>query len=309
MTTGSSNRSVRDRLSKRLRTVGTPVGITIGPAVVWLALFVLVPLLFLIAVSFTTTDQQFNIIWQPTVSNYKDLLGGEGIAIWRTPFGKALLLSYAIAIATTITTLLVAFPAAYLLSKRSGRFVKVTMFFLLVPFFSVYIVRIYAWFTVFGQNGAANNILLSLGLINEPLAVFNYGIFPTIVSLTHAFVPYMLLTLYATLDGVDFSLTEAARDLGATRLGAFRDVVLPLISSGIVTGCVFVFVPALGAYLAPQLLGRGQFYMIGQMVVTRIYTQYSIGYGSTMAIFIVIAIIATIIVLYRVSGVRELVRQ
>ncbi len=285
------------------------VGITIGPAGAWLAFFVLAPMIFLVVVSFTTTDASFNIIWEPTLVNYEDLLFRDGLSIWETPFARSLLLSYMIAGVTTVTTLIVAFPVAYFLARRSGTFVKVMMFLLLVPFFSVYIVRMYAWLKIFGSGGAANNVLLTAGLLQQPHPVFDYGIVPTIIALTHAFIPYMLLTLYASLDGVDFSLVEAARDLGASRVQAFREIVLPLISSGIVTGIVFVFVPALGAYLAPQFLAKGQFFMIGQMIVQRVYVGYSIGYGSAMSVFIILAVIATLLLLYRVSGLDEFIQR
>ncbi|WP_323192107.1 ABC transporter permease [Halostella sp. PRR32] len=309
MATKGSDERVRERVRKSLSSPRSQISLTIGPATAWLLLFVLLPMLFLVAVSFTTTDQYFNIIWEPTLANYEDLLFRNGLAFWEAPFVKSLYLSYAIAGATTVTTLVVSFPVAYLLARRSGPFVKVTLFMLLVPFFSVFIVRMYAWLKIFGNNGAANNVLLNLGIVSGPLGIFDYGLIPTIVALTHAFVPYMLLTLYASLDGVDFSLVEAARDLGAGRITAFKDVVVPLISSGVITGSIFVFVPALGAYLAPQFLARGQFLMIGQMIVERVYTGYSIGYGSTMAMFIAIAVVITIAILYRISGLNEFVQQ
>jgi spermidine/putrescine transport system permease protein len=309
MATSDSDETTLARVRRSLRSPRTKVGFTIGPATLWLGLFVMLPMAFLVAVSFTTTDQYFNIVWEPTFANYEDLLFRNGWEVWEAPFVKSLMLSYGIAAATTVTTLFVSFPVAYLLARRSGRFVKVTFFLLLVPFFSVYIVRMYAWLKIFGGGGVANNLLVNLGLIDSPLRMFDYGLIPTIVALTHAFVPYMLLTLYASLDGVDFSLVEAARDLGAGRVTAFKDIVLPLISSGIITGSIFVFVPALGAYLAPQFLARGQFLMIGQMIVDRVYVGYSIGYGSTMAMFIAVAVVATIAVLYRISDVNEFVGQ
>lgn len=302
-----ARRTRRERLLRYFRSTRSRLGITIGPAAIWLALFMVVPLLFLVAVSFTVTDEQYNIVWAFTLANYEDLLIREGLSVWETPFVQSLYVSYGIATATTLSTLVISFPAAYYLARRGGRFVRITMFFLLVPFFSVYIVRMYAWFAIFGNGGVANDLLLATGIFDGPLGVFSYGMFPTIVALTHAFVPYMLLTLYATLNGIDFSLLEAAQDLGASRLGAFRDVVIPLVTSGIITGSVFVFIPALGAYLAPELLGRGRILMIGQMIVNRVYTQYSIGYGSAIAMFIAIAVLATFVIVYRVSGVEELI--
>lgn len=299
--------SLSDRFLDRFSDQRSRLAITIGPAVLWLSLFVLLPLAFLVVVSFTTTNEQFEIVWKPTLVNYRALIFREGYSIWGTPFAQALRFSYWIALLTTVLSLVAALPVAYLLARRSGRFVRVVLFFLLVPFFSIYIVRIYAWFIIFGQGGAANSILLQAGLISEPSGIFDFGIVPTLVSLTHAFIPYMLLTLYANLDGIDFTLIDAARDLGAGSLGAFRDIVLPLITSGILAGSVFVFIPSLGAYVAPEILGRGKFLMFGQMIVTRIHHQYNIGYGSAVAIFVGIAVLATFILIYRVSGLEEFI--
>ena len=298
---------VRDDIRTLFSDRRPRIAITVGPAAVWLSLFVLLPLFFLVVVSFTTTNERFDIVWEPTLVNYRTLLFREGLSMWETPFARSLVFSYKIATATTVLSFLVSFPVAYLLARRSGRFVRVTLFFLLVPFFSIYIVRIYAWFTIFGNGGAANSILLASGLISEPLEILGFGTLPTLVSLTHAFVPYMLLTMYANLDGVDFTLVDAARDLGASSVGAFKDIVLPLVSSGIVAGSVFVFIPSLGAFVAPEILGQGQFIMFGQMIVDRIHQQYSIGYGSAVAMFIGIAVIVTFVAIYRVSGIEEFV--
>lgn len=298
---------LRDRFLNLFTDKHNRLAITIGPAVLWLSLFVLLPLAFLVVVSFTTTNERFEIIWKPTLVNYEALIFREGYSIWETPFAQALRFSYWIASLTTLLSFLAALPVAYLLARRSGRFVRVVLFFLLVPFFSIYIVRIYAWFMIFGSGGAANSMLLRMGLISEPAGFFDFGLVPTLVSLTHAFIPYMLLTLYANLDGIDFTLVDAARDLGAGSLGAFKDVVLPLTTSGILAGSVFVFIPSLGAFVAPEILGRGQFIMFGQMIVNRIHYQYNIGYGSAVSIFVGIAVLATFILIYRFSGLEEFV--
>lgn len=307
MTTDRTGWTARERLLDRFSSERTQLGVMLGPALVWLGLFVFLPLAFLVVVSFTTTNEHFQIVWNPTLANYHAIFF-EGGAPWNTPFVRSLTISYEIATAVTIMTLVVSFPVSYILARRRGRFFRVTLFFLLVPFFSVYIVRMYAWFTFFGNKGVANNVLIHSGLIQSPLSAFGYGIVPTLIAITHALVPYMLLTLYATLTGVDFTLVDAARDLGAGRLRAFYDVVLPMIGPGVLTGVVFVFIPALGAYLAPLLMGQGKFLMIGQLIVTRVYTQYSIGYGSAIAMFIIVAIVGTVIIIYRVSGAQGLVQ-
>lgn len=299
--------TARERLLGLFGSGRTRLAITVGPGLVWLVLLLLTPLLFLIAVSFTVTDQQtYQIIWQPTLENYVGLFSTGGEAFYQSSFFRSVVLSYFIAAATTVTTLAVTAPVAYLLARRSGRFFKAFLYFVLLPFFTVYIVRAYSWFLMFGSNGNINKFLLWTGLIEEPSSVFFYGTFPIIVGLTHAYFPYMLLTLYASLDGVDFSLLEASRDLGAGRFESFRDVLVPLVLPGIISGAVFVFVPALGAFLTPEFLAQGKVLMIGQLIANRVNSMYAIGYGSAAAMFIIASVVLAFALAFRYVGIKDL---
>lgn len=299
--------TARERLLGLFRSERTRLAITIGPGLIWLVLLLLTPLLFLIAVSFTVTDQQtYQIIWQPTLENYVGLFSTGGEAFYQSSFFRSVVLSYFIAGATTLTTLAVTAPVAYLLARRSGRFFKVFLYFVLLPFFTVYIVRAYSWFLMFGSNGNINKFLTWTGLVGEPSSLFYYGTFPIIVGLTHAYFPYMLLTLYASLDGVDFSLLEASRDLGAGRFESFRDVLVPLVLPGIISGAVFVFVPALGAFLTPEFLAQGKVLMIGQLIASRVNSMYAIGYGSAAAMFIIASVVLAFALAFRYVGIRDL---
>ena len=302
----NSAETSRERLLSRLANAKAALGVTVGPGATWLLLLLLAPLLFLVAVSFTVTSESYAIIWEPTFANYDNLLFADSGPFWETPFVKSMLLSYFIAAVTTITTLVATFPVAYLLAKKSGRFFQVTIYLVLLPFFTVYIVRAYSWFLMFGSGGNINRILIAIGLLNEPIPLFNFGVGPIVVGLTHAYFPYMLLTLYASLDGLDFSLVEAARDLGANRVGAFRDVVAPLVLPGIVSGSVFVFVPAVGAFLTPEFLAQGKVLMIGQLISKRVNTMYAVGYGSSAAMFIIISVVAAFALAFQYVSIEEL---
>ena len=297
---------VRRQVLARLGSARARLAVTVGPGAVWLSLLLIAPLIFLVAVSFTVTSDSYQIIWEPTFSNYANLLFNDQGPFWETPFVQSLLLSYFVAAATTITTLIATFPVAYLLARRSGRIFKIAVYFVLLPFFTVYIVRAYSWYLMFGSGGNLNKILLAIGAIGEPIPMFNYGVGPIIVGLTHAYFPYMLLTLYASLDGIDFSLVEAARDLGAGRIGTFRDVIVPLVMPGIVSGAVFVFVPAVGAFLTPEFLAQGKVLMVGQLIARRVNTTYAIGYGSSAAMFIIISIVAAFAFAFRYMDLESL---
>jgi len=307
MSYDSSEGSRRERLLARLSGPKARVAITVGPGAVWLAMLMLAPLLFLVAVSFTVTDATYQIVWQATLDNYVSLLSSDGTRpFWEEPFVRSLALSYFIGAVTTVTTLIATFPVAYLLARRGGRLFKVMIYLVLLPFFTVYIVRAYSWLLMFGTGGNLNRLLLASGIVSEPLAAFDYGVAPIIVGLTHAYFPYMLLTLYASLDGVDFTLTEAARDLGAGRLEAFRDVVLPLVVPGIVSGTVFVFVPAIGAFLTPEFLAQGKVLMIGQLIAQRVNDIYAVGYGSAASMFIIASVVAAFTLAFRYVELQDL---
>jgi spermidine/putrescine transport system permease protein len=298
--------TVRERLLAPFANARARLAITVGPGLTWLVLLMLAPLLFLVAVSFTVTNpDNYQIVWQPTFANYETLLLSEG-SLYQSPFVQSMLLSYFIAAVTTVTVLLATFPVAYLLARRSGRVFKIIIYLVLLPFFTVYIVRAYSWLLMFGSGGNLNTMLIAIGVISDPIPLFNYGIGPIVVGLTHAYFPYMLLTLYASLDGVDFTLTEAARDLGAGRIAAFKDIVLPMVVPGIISGAVFVFVPALGAFLTPEFLAQGKVLMIGQLISQRVNTAYQVGYGSAASMFVIVSIVVAFGLAFQYADLEDL---
>lgn len=295
----------RARVVQRLGTREGTLGVTIGPSLMWLLLLLLAPLTFMVTVSFVSINEAYEIVWRPTLENYGTLFAGTG-AWYQTPFFGALVLSYFIAAVTTMLCLLLAFPLAYLLAQADGRTFKIVIFFVLLPFFTMYLVRAYSWFLMFGPSGVINRTLMTIGIVDQPLELFDYGVPAIIIGLTHAYFPYMLLSLYASLDGLDFALVEAARDLGASRLDTLRDHIIPLTLPGIIGGSMFVFVPSVGAFITPRFLGLNKVQMIGQLIESRITGRYAIGYGSAASMFIVVSIAAAFALAFRYMDVEEL---
>jgi spermidine/putrescine transport system permease protein len=304
---GGTDREETNRAAilRRLSSREGTLGVTVGPGLIWLVLLLLAPLTFMVTVSFMQISPSYDIVWQPTLENYRELFSGLG-AWYETPFFKALYLSYFIATVTTILCLVLAFPLAYLLARRGGRTFKVIIFLVLLPFFTMYLVRAYSWFLMFGKNGVINTTLMRLGIVSGPVDAFGYGVPAIIVGLTHAYFPYMLLSLYASLDGLDFSLLEAARDLGATRIDTLRDHIIPLTLPGIIGGSLFVFVPSVGAFITPRFLGLNKVQMIGQLIEKRIVIRYAIDYGSAASMFIVVSIAAAFALAFRYMTLEEL---
>jgi spermidine/putrescine transport system permease protein len=299
--------TVRERVVGAFSSPLSKLGLTVGPSLIWLFLLLLAPLTFMVTMSFLTVDTfTYEIIWdQPTLGNYADLFSGSG-PFWQTAFFESLMLSYFIAAVTTVLCLMLAFPLAYFLARRDDRTFKIVIFLVLLPFFTMYLVRAYSWLLMFGPSGAINDTLVWLGIINEPIEAFNYGVPAIIVGLTHAYFPYMLLSLYASLDGLDFSLVEAARDLGASRVSALKDIILPLVLPGIISGSLFVFVPSLGAFITPRFLGQGKVLMIGQLIESRISSLYAIDYGSAASMFIVISVVLAFALAFRYVSIEDL---
>ncbi|WP_135853342.1 ABC transporter permease [Halorussus salinus] len=303
--TPSRSESLRERLVGRFVSRQSQLALTTTPGLIWLLLLLLAPLTFMVTVSFLNVNDAYQIVWQPTMENYGQLLAGDG-PFWKTAFFDSLLLSYFIAAVTTVLCLTLAFPLAYLLARRGGTTFKVVIFLVLLPFFTMYLVRAYSWYLMFGPSGVINSALVKIGIVSGPVGLFNYGVPAIIVGLTHAYFPYMLLSLYASLDGLDFSLVEAARDLGASRSESLRDIIVPLVLPGMISGSLFVFVPALGAFITPRFLGQGKVLMIGQLIEERINSLYAIGYGSAASMFIVMSIVIAFAVAFRYVSIEDL---
>jgi len=305
MAVGDPEETSRAAVVRVLSTRYGALGITTGPAFLWIVALLLAPLTFMVVVSFLEVSPlSYEIIYEPTLANYTGLF--DATPWWDTPFFTALWLSYGIATVTTVLCLTLAFPLAYLLARRGGQTFKVVIFLVLLPFFTMYLVRAYSWVLMFGPGGVINSTLMSLGLTSGPVDLFNYGVPAIVVGLTHAYFPYMLLTLYASLDGLDFSLVEAARDLGASRVDVVRDHVVPLTLPGIIGGSLFVFVPSVGAFITPRFLGQGKVQMIGMLIESRVVGTYSIGYASAASMFVLVSIIGAMILAFRYVTIEDL---
>ena len=305
--------TLRAALIRVLSRRRTTLGVTVGPGAIWIVLLLIAPLAFMTAVSFASVDSvTFEIIWEPTLNNYRDLfVGGTseyslGPLLYKaTAFEKAILLSYGIATIATILCLVLAFPVAYVMSRLNEQTFKIVIYLVLLPFFTMYLVRAYSWRLMFGQSGVLNQVLGAVGL--GPVGAFEYGIIAVIVGLTHAYFPYMLITLYASLDGLDFSLVEAARDLGASRTDVIKDHIIPLTLPGIVGGSLFVFVPSVGAFITPQILGQGKVQMIGILIEQRaIGEATNAATASAASMAVVVSIVVALFLVFRYVSLDEL---
>lgn len=217
-----------------------------------------------------------------------------------TLYGTILLRSLLMAAAATVLCLLFAFPAALSIS-RAGRRKNLFLHLVMIPFWTSFLVRTYAWMFLLRDTGLFNTALQKLGLIREPLPLlYNDG--AVLLGLVYGFLPFMVLPIYATLERLDPHLLEAAADLGAKPWTAVLRVVIPLSAPGMRAGAVLVFIPCLGAYLTPDLLGGGKSILIGNLVQNQFTTARDWPFGSAVSVILMLLALAALAAYLRRGG-------
>jgi len=252
----------------------------------WLVMAALfaVPLAIVLAYSFVTRGVYGGVEQPWTLENYLRLFDPLYIAI--------LLRSFLMALAATALCLVLAFPAALFIS-RSTRHKYLCLQLVMLPFWTSFLVRTYAWLFLLRDTGLINSVLQAVGLIDSPLPLlYNNG--AVLLGLVYGYLPFMVLPIYATLERMDPALIEAAADLGARPVATIFRVIVPLSRPGIVAGSVLVFIPCLGAYLTPDLLGGGRTVMVGNLVQSQFTTARDWPFGSAVSI-ILMALVAVLV--------------
>jgi spermidine/putrescine transport system permease protein len=256
----------------------------LAPARIWMGLFFLAPLAIVCAYSLLTRGDYGGVERPWTIENYT--------RFFDPLYGTILLRSFAMAAAATALCLLLGFPLALFISQSGAR-KNLYLQLVLLPFWTSFLVRTYAWLFLLRDTGLINTVLQSMGVIHHPLPLlYNDG--AVLLGLVYGYLPFMVLPLYATLERIDPTLLEAAADLGARPVRALFAVTVPLSTPGIVAGAVLVFIPCLGAYLTPDLLGGGKTVMAGNLVQNQFTSARDWPFGS--AISIVLMALVTIIV-------------
>jgi spermidine/putrescine transport system permease protein len=212
-------------------------------------------------------------------------------------YGAILLRSFLMAAAATVICLVLAFPAALFIA-RAGRRKTLYLQLVILPFWTSFLVRTYAWLFLLRDTGLVNTALQAAGVIREPLPLlYNDG--AVLLGLVYGYLPFMVLPLYATLERLDRSLLEAAADLGARPWTTLWRVIVPLARPGIAAGCVLVFIPCLGAYLTPDLLGGGRTVMAGNLVQNQFTTARDWPFGSAVSVVLMAAVTVLVFVFLR----------
>ena len=268
-------------------------GVLIGlPAIATLTVLFAIPLIIVVVNSFgTRTRTGRTDLSTLNVDAYQRLMDPLVLEIAARSIGYALL--------TTVICLVVGYPFAYHLATRSPRARAVLLVLVMLPFWSNFLVRTYAWRVLLGSDGP---FLSTLELLGLPEVRLLFTPFAIVLGLVYGFLPFMVLPLYAALERIDSTLIEAARDLHASGWGAFREVTLPLSRPGIIAGSVLVFIPSFGAYVTPELLGGSRTTMVGSYVVRQFLSARDWPFGSALSVAILAVMLLATAVYFRTGG-------
>nr|WP_208599285.1 ABC transporter permease subunit [Azotobacter beijerinckii] len=277
--------------------------LVVGIPFVWLLLFFLLPFAIVLKISFseaavaippyteifTYVDQQLKIL--ANLNNYV-FLGQDELYL------SAYLGSLKIATVGTLFCLLIGYPMAYAIARASKEMQTVCLLLIMMPTWTAILIRVYAWMGILGNNGLLNSVLQGLGLIDEPLRILNTDL-AVYIGVVYSYLPFMVLPLYANLVKHDPSLLEAAADLGAHPLASFWRITVPLSKNGIVAGCMLVFIPVVGEFVIPELLGGPQTLMIGKVLWQEFFNNRDWPVAAALAVVMLAILLVPIILLNR----------
>lgn len=295
------------------RNMGKPrnwVGplITLGPGMLMLLALFLVPIVLVTVYSVLTGDTYGGVKWELSPAAYKRLIGMPDLEelrdTWEFTYLWIIFKSIGFASATAIVALIVGYPAAYYIARRGEKQKYFLLFLVTLPFFANALVRMYAWILILRKDGILNNALQGLGLINEPLQMI-YTPGAVAVAMLYQYLPFMVLPLFASIEKLDGSMIEASFDLGARRFTTFRRVVLPMTMPGVVAGLVLVFVPALGNFVAPTLIGGGKDLYLSTLLAQAFLTARDWPFGSAVATFLSVVVVLALLAIAISNGERK----
>lgn len=287
----------------------------IGVPYVWLFVFFLLPFLILLYISFVDQGESINPfkpIWDPETGilslkyeNYWSIFrDGEGGALFKTIYIEAYLRSIWYALITALLCLLIGYPFAYFIARSPASVRPALLMMVMLPFWTSFLLRVYAWKGILADQGVLNKMLMGLGIISEPIQML-YTNISMLVGMTYVYLPFMILPLYANLVKMDFRLLEAAYDLGTSPFKAFWLVTVPLSKAGIIAGFMLVFIPAVGEFVIPSLLGGPENIMIGRVVWDEMFTSNNWPRASALAVVMILVIIVPLAIYYNASAEKK----
>lgn len=299
------------RWSQYIRSNWAGQRLVIALPYLWLLVFFLIPVLIVLKISFSEFAPLSRPPYEPILQFLKDgvvqlklQLASYDYLLHEPLYVSAWLYSIKVAFFSTILCLLVGYPMAYAIARSSPTARNVFLMLVILPFWTSFLLRVYAWIGILKTDGLINQLLMGLNIINEPLAMMNTS-FAVYVGIVYSYLPFMILPLYTNLEKHDLTLLEAAQDLGSSPVRAFLRITLPLSLPGVLAGSLLVFIPAVGEYVIPSLLGRTDQLMIAKLLSDEFFLNRDWPRASAVAIAMLLLLLVPIMLFQRVQN-REM---
>lgn len=253
------------------------------PGLVWISLFLLIPCFIVFTYSFFERGVYGGIEYNFNLENYT--------RSFKWTYFKILLTSGQIAFIAASVAVIIGFPAAYFITKFDSKIQIFLLFFIMLPFWSNYLIRTYSWMVLLNNQGLINNALIQIGIIEEPIRML-YTKFSVIVGLVYNYLPFVVLSIYASLSTMNKEVIEASEDLGGNFFNTLFRIIVPMCLPGIVAGFIFVFVLSIGNFITPDLLGGGRFLMIGNLIYDQFLSARDWPFGASLSLILVMIMLS-----------------
>ncbi len=270
---------------------------TIVPLYLFTLLFVAGPIIYMVVLSFMTRAQTWGVVPEFTLKNYQDI----GEPVYLKTFWESLKLGM---LSTVLVTAL-GYPFGYFMAKLTAKWKKRTMMLLMIPFWTSSLIRLYGWIIIFRTGGVLDSLLSALHITEEPLKLL-YTYPAVVVGMVYALLPFMIFSVYSSAEKLDFSLVEAARDLGASPMKAFLTVSLKLTLPGLLSGVVLTFVPSMGLFFIADILGGNKVVLVGNLIQEQLMKAHNWPFAAALSVALLVLTTVVIWLYRKLSGVKEL---
>jgi spermidine/putrescine transport system permease protein len=274
-----------------------PLFTMVGPTVIWLVLFMLIPLLFVVGISFLSKSAVGGVELPVTIEAYKELVAGG--------YGNVFIKSFVLAFETSIICLVVGYPFAYIIANAPKKRKPFLLLLIMLPFWINSMIRLYGWVTLMRREGVINHVLMALGLIDTPIGML-YTNGAVLLGMVYDLLPFTILPMYSSIEKLDHSLLEAAADLGATKLHTFRRVILPQTMPGIFAGTIQTFIPALGLFYISDMLGGGKTMYLGNLIKNQFLSARNWPLGAALALVLIVITLILMKLYTRVGSLEDM---
>lgn len=252
---------------------------TVMPLYLFTVIFVAMPMVYLIVLSFLTRAETWGVVGKLTFDNYLKIL--------KPVYLNTFIESFKLALLTTVFTLLLGYPFGYFMARLEAKAKKIMMFLVVIPFWTSALMRMYGWIIIFRSNGLLDKALIGLGITDSPLKLL-YSYPAVLVGMIYSLLPFMILSVYSSTEKMDWSLVEASRDLGASKLQAFWTITVKMTLPGILSGVVLVFIPSMGLFFIADILGGGKVMLVGNLIQNQLQSGRDWPFAAALAVMLMI---------------------